>query len=166
MKKTVDRLLLLTSLLAVVVMPSYGADEETIAVDLTVQKVEKFAEGEIFGNAESVRPGDLLQYQIIYKIRGKDEILELLAQLPIPEGMEYVSGSALPSAVQGSIDGKEFSPVPMQREIEAGKGEKSMEMIALPDYRILGWPMRGLAPGDEVRVSARFRVNFIPEERK
>lgn len=167
MKIRVGKLLLLLSLSFFVVVPALGAEQDAIEVVITVQKVEIQGGGEeVFAGAERVRPGDVIQYQILYRVRGKDEILELFAQLPIPDGMEYISDSAQPTGVQGSIDGKEFLPVPLQRQIESVKGGELLEAIPLAEYRFLGWPMRGLAPGDEVFVSARFRVNFISEESK
>lgn len=166
MRKKLIGLMVVVSLPFFLALPTYGIEsEEAINVALNVLKVERAAGGEeVFVGAETIRPGDVLQYQIVYKVMGKDEVLELLAQLPIPEGMEYIPDSARPAKVQASVEGKDFSPLPLQRRVKTADGQDSLEEIPPLSYRALGWPMRGLAPGDEVMVSARLRVNFIPEQ--
>lgn len=160
----VMKLLVVVTALLFMALPTCGEDSGAIDVRLTVLKVEMVAgDQEVFVHAETIRPGDLLQYEIVYKVNGKDKVLELLAQLPIPEGMEYVANSARPAKVQASVDGKNFSPVPLQRRVKMVNGQELLEDIPTLDFCALGWPLRGLAPGDEVTVSARLKVNFIPE---
>jgi hypothetical protein len=158
------RLVTAASVFFLMVLPARGDESGAIDVKLTVQKMA-FVAGreEVLSPAESIRPGDVLQYDLVYKIKGKDEVLELLAQLPIPPGMEYVSDSARPPKVRASLDGRDFSPVPLQRKIKGPNGQDSTEEIPAKEYRFLGWSMRGFAPGDEITVSARLKVNFIPE---
>lgn len=163
MKKKAMRLLLVFLVLFPMVLTTHAAEQDDIDVQLTVLKIEVVSGEEIFAPVAVIRPGDVLQYTLVYKIIGKDEILELLTQLPIPEGMEYVPDSARPSNVHASLDNNDFSPVPLQRTVKKINGQESREEIPAWAYRTLGWPMRGLAPGDEITVSARLRVNFIPE---
>lgn len=160
MKKrdAMTRLLMTIVLFFLVSLPAQADESGAIDVQLNVMKIESTSGAEIFVPAETIRPGDVLQYEIVYKIKGEDEVLELLAQLPIPEGMEYVSGSANPAKVLASLDGIDFFPVPFNLV----DGKESQEKMPMMKYRILGWAMRGLAPGDEFKVSARLKVDFIP----
>lgn len=163
-RAAITRLLMAVALCLLVVFPTHADESPAIEVQLKVTKIELISGREVFVAAETIRPGDLLLYEIIYKIKGKDEVLELLAQLPIPEGMEYLPDSAQPSKVLASLDGIDFSPVPLTGKFKKlVDGKESLEDIPTVKYRALGWTMRGLAPGDEFAVSARLKVDFIPD---
>jgi len=166
MERRALRLFMAILVLFMMALPSPGSESGVIDVQLTVMKIESTAGGEVFVPAETIRPGDLLQYEIVYRIKGEDEVLELLAQLPIPEGMEYVPDSAQPPKVLGSLGGSDFSPLPLPGKNPLPSGPEPSMKIPPVKYRTLGWTMRGLAPGDEFTVSARLRVNFIPEGKK
>ena len=158
------RLLMVVAVLFFMTLPTQAEESGAIDVQLTVLKVEP-AEGtqEVLVPAETIRPGDVLQYEIVYKIKGQNEVLELLAQFPIPEGMEYVLNSARPTKVLVSLNGIDFSPIPLPDKVKLVDGQEVREKIPVVKYRTLGWAMRGLAPGDEFTVSARLKVDFIPD---
>lgn len=166
MKKKAMRLLMAVSVLFFMALPTQGEESGAIDVQLTVMKIASLQGKEVLTPAETIRPGDMLQYEIVYRIKGQDEVLELLAQLPIPEGMEYVPNSAKPPKVLVSLDGVDFSPLPLPDKFKLVDGQESPEKIPTVKYRTLGWAMRGLAPGDEFTVSARLKVDFIPAPSK
>lgn len=162
MKIKVIRLLMVVTALFFMALPTQADESGVIGVQLTVKKIETVSGAETLVSAETIRPGDLLQYEIVYKIKGQDEVLELLAQLPIPIGMEYVPGTARPPKVLGSLNGVDFPSLPLPGTGKLVDGA-TLEKIPAVKYRTLGWTIRGLAPGDEFTVSARLKVNFIPE---
>lgn len=83
------------------------------------------------------------------------------ATLPVPEGaMSYLAGSAAPKAVQASLDGKTFAPLPLTREVMR-KGLRVVERVPASEYRFLRWNLGDLAPGQAVTVSSRMKVISI-----
>lgn len=164
-RKTLSRLFMPIILFFLVVLPINAEESGPIDVQLTILKVESAPGSEVLVPLVTIRPGDLLQYEIVYRVKGNDEVLELLAQLPIPDGMEYVPDSAKPQKVLASLDGVEFLPLPLPDKEKLADGQASFERIGAKKYRTLGWTMRGLAPGNEFTVSARFKVDFIPEQK-
>lgn len=153
--------LMVVSVLFLILLPAYGESQGDIDVQLTILKVESLAGKEILAPVATIKPGDVLKYELVYKVKGEDEVLELLAQLPIPEGMEYIPGTAKPAEVQASLDGNDFSPFPLQRKIITDKNPEALEEIPMAEIRYIGWLKRGLGPGEEVTVSAYLKVNFI-----
>lgn len=159
MKIKTMRLFMVVLVLFIMAIPSHGDDSAAIDVQLTIMKIETLSGKETLVIAQTIRPGDLLLYEIVYKIKGQDKVLELLAQLPIPVGMEYVTDSAQPPQVLGSLDGVDFLPFPVPGE--GGRVGMPKE-ISSAKCKMLGWTKRGLSPGDEFAVSARLKVDFIP----
>lgn len=166
MKTKAMQLLMAVLILFLMALSAQGEESGDIDVQVTVLKIEHSGGAEVLVPAEIIRPGDVLQYELVYKIKGQDKVLELLAQLPVPEGMEYVPNSAKPLKVLGSLDGIDFSAVPLPDKVTLVDGRELSENIPTVKYRTLGWAMRGLAPGDEFTVSARLKVNFIPAPNK
>lgn len=162
MKRSLINRLILTSTFLLIALTAQGEEPNPIDVQLTVLKVENSPAGlETLNQARTIHPGDILQYELLYRIKGTGKVLELLAQLPVPEGMEYMADTAQPTNVLVSRDGEDFLPLPLSRKGgNSGVAELPPE-TPLVEYRYLGWPLRGISPGEEAKVSARLKVNFV-----
>jgi len=137
----------------------FAADAQ--AVDVRLQAFQVVAQDQ---GAEKLVPatdaevGDTIEYQITYQNQGKSAAQAVAATLPVPEGaMSYLAGSAAPKAVQASVDGKKFAPLPLTREV-VRKGLRIVERVPVSEYRFLRWDLGDLAPGQAVTVSSRMKV--------
>jgi len=108
--------------------------------------------------ASVANPGDTIEYQVTYQNNGKLPAKAIAATLPVPEGtMAYLDGSAAPKAVLASLDGKQFSPIPLTREVTRA-GKRVIETVPPAEYRFLRWELGDLAPGKAATVTSRMRV--------
>lgn len=159
------------SLFAVFVLLSFGT--ANIALADVVAKVNPALEAKLVGfkitqnpqnkevlsPADKVLPGDLLKYQVTYQNNGKSLLKQLIATLPLPVGTTYVAGSANPSNVTASLDGKDFAEMPLKRMVKRSDGKLEAQLVPLLEYRALRWQLGELAEKNKVEVSARARVN-------
>ena len=121
------------------------ADNTKLTSELKVSSVVKQADGsEALAPAQTVKPGDLLQYSTVYTNPTPRAVSQLVTNLPIPAGTEWVATGTLPSTVSASLDGKVFAPVP------------------LAEVRSLRWPEQQLAAGASFTTTARVRVIAAP----
>lgn len=111
--------------------------------------------------AEQARPGETIEYRARYRNEGAATVRQLVASLPIPAGMEFVPGTAAPSQVLASLDGRTFAPVPLTRRVKNAKGEDVVERVPYREYRALRWTLGDLASKAEETVSARVRVTPV-----
>ena len=133
-----------------------------LRVQLTQARVMVDAKGaETLGGAEHTKPGDLIEYRATYTNAGAASVTHLLATLPIPAGTSWIAGSAVPSGVEMSLDGKEFSSVPLRRRIQQANGISGDEPIPYSAYRVLRWTVPELAAGKSTAVTARVRVEAV-----
>ena len=145
---------------------AFAAD--TQAVDVRLQAFQVVAQdkgGEKLVPATEANPGDTIEYQVTYQNNGKSAAKAVAATLPVPEGaMVYLDGSAAPKAVQASLDGKRFSPLPLTREVMRN-GRRTVEPVPPEQYRFLRWELGDLAPGKAATVTSRMRVGVPPLNR-
>lgn len=108
--------------------------------------------------ATTANPGDTIEYQVTYQNNGKVPAKAVAATLPVPEGaMAYLEGSAAPKAVLASLDGKQYAPIPLKREVTRD-GKRVIETVPPAEYRFLRWQLGDLAPGKAATVTSRMRV--------
>ena len=140
--------------------PAFAATEKpTLTSELQVWNVVKKADGaEALLPAQSVKPGDLLQYTAVYKNADSRAVSRLVASLPIPAGTELVSASAVPREVQASVDGKAYAATPLVRKLRRADGQIVDVPVPLAEYRFLRWPEQQVAAGASFSTSARVRV--------
>ena len=102
---------LVVSLMALsAVAPAAAAEKATLTSELQVWNVVRKADGaEALLPAQSVKPGDVLQYTAVYRNADSRAVSRLVASLPIPAGTELVPASTLPREVQASLDGKVYA---------------------------------------------------------
>jgi hypothetical protein len=131
-----------------------------LAVELTVYQVTNRPDGkETLTPAEQAKPGDVLEYQAVYRNRGKKLAKSVRASLPIPTGNAVLAvDSPRPANPLASTDGSRFAPFPLMRWVVLPDGQREQRPVAAAEYRTLRWELGDLAPGSSAKVSARVRV--------
>ena len=136
-----------------------AADKPALTSELQVWNVVKKADGgEALLPAQSVKPGDVLQYTAVYRNADSRAVSRLIASLPIPAGTEFVGASALPREAQASLDGKVYATTPLMRKLRRADGQMADVPVPLIEYRFLRWPEQQVAAGATYSTSARVRV--------
>jgi len=83
-----------------------------------------------------------------------------LATIPVPTGTTYVASSAKPaSAVEASVDGTHFAPMPLMHMVKGPDGKQVQRPVPLSDYRALQWQIPTLAAHADVTTSLQVRIN-------
>lgn len=150
---------LVVSLVALSLPAFAAAEKATLTSELQVWTVVKNADGaETLQPAQSVKPGDVLQYTAVYRNADTRAVSRLVASLPIPAGTELVAASASPREVQASLDGKVYAAAPLMRKVRRADGQMVDVPVPLTEYRYLRWPEQQVVAGTTYSTSARVRV--------
>jgi uncharacterized repeat protein (TIGR01451 family) len=169
MKKKTNRLvaahssvqLICCTLLAIALCAgeAFGQKANDVAVTLKAQKVLRTKEGkEVLQVADRAMPGEIIQYDAVYKNQSSSSVRQLEPTLPIPAGLEYVADSAKPAPARASLDGKSFAPIPLMRQVTLPTGETKQEQIPFSEYRALRWELGNLDAGKTALISARAKL--------
>ena len=138
---------------------AFGQKANDVAVTLKAQKVLRTKEGkEVLQVADRAMPGEIIQYDALYKNQSSSSVRQLEPTLPIPAGLEYIPDSAKPAPARASLDGKSFAPIPLMRQVTLPSGETKQEQIPYSEYRALRWSIGALAAKESRTVRARMRV--------
>lgn len=129
-----------------------------VRVELTGKRVVLTDGKESFVNADKAGPGDVIQYEAVYRNDGKAAATSVAATVPIPQGMALVADSAKPAAEQATLDGKNFSPVPLTREVKNKAGVMEKQPVPLAEYRALRWTLPELAPAQTATFVLRAQL--------
>ncbi len=136
-----------------------SAEKQTVQGTLTQAKISIAADGkELAQTAETVKPGDLIEYRVAYVNRGLSSVNNLIVTLPIPRGLDYVGLTDQPRAVLASTDGVKFEAIPLKRTVRRADGTEVVENVPLSEYRALRWPASTLAAGKTQTFTARATV--------
>jgi uncharacterized repeat protein (TIGR01451 family) len=150
------------SLAAVVLLaafePSLRADAPDLKANLLAQLVVTDGGKETFLPAEKAKPGDVIQYQAVYRNSGNAAARNVAVTLPIPTGLALVAESASPAAEQATRDGTKFAAVPLTQKVKNAAGVEEEQPVPLSDYRALRWTISELPAGGTTTVSLRARV--------
>jgi uncharacterized repeat protein (TIGR01451 family) len=152
----------LVACMATLALPLAAHAGDDVRVSLTAHRVTTTAGKEVFAPADHARPGDLIEYRALYSNHGHAGVRQMVATLPIPAGMQYVSGTAVPGAALASVDGQHFEPVPLQRKVRLPDGSEALRDVPLDEYRYLRWPLGDIGAGKSETVRARVRVSNGP----
>lgn len=132
-----------------------------VDVKLTAFRVTTREGKDVLSPAEKTKPGETLEYQAVYSNTGDKAARGVVATLPIPAALEYLSGSATPEGALASTDGKFFAATPLKRVSKAPDGSTKVTIVPASEYRFLRWSLGDLAPAKSMKVSARGRVLSI-----
>lgn len=135
------------------------ARAQGVSAELAALHVSTGADGqERLQPAREAKPGDLLEYRVIYRNTGAATAARVEATLPIPQDTVYEVAAAKDLAPQASLDGKCFEPTPLKRNVTLPDGRKVLETVPTTAYRWLRWPLGDLAKNQAATVRARVRV--------
>lgn len=142
---------------------AFSADEK-LSVELKVFKLAKAKNKQklVLLPAEKARPGDVLEYQALYKNTSKETLRNIQATLPIPAGMIYQAHTAKPKnmkkPLEASIDGIHFAKPPLKRTVTLSNGKQEVQNLPYSEYRFLRWDVGTLQAGESFTVQARVKV--------
>jgi uncharacterized repeat protein (TIGR01451 family) len=130
-----------------------------VAVTLKAQKVLRARDGkEVLQVADRAMPGEVIQYDALYRNQSSSSVRQLEPTLPIPAGLEYIPESAKPAPAKASLDGKTFAPIPLMRPVTLANGETKQQPVPVSEYRALRWELGDLDAGKTALISARARL--------
>ncbi len=115
-------------------------------------------------SARQAKPGDVIEYSVIYRNRDNDAARNVMATLPIPTGMEFLPKTSNPEHVMASLDGSEFAPVPLMHKVKRADGTVADQEVPYSQYRFLRWNLGDLPAGGSKSVSARMRITSSSSE--
>lgn len=137
----------------------FAQGEKGVFAKLTVQKVVVAPDDkEQFLPADQAAPDEILLYTAVYTNRTGGAVKGLAATLPIPQGVEYLAGTAKPAGVTASTDGVTFQPVPLKRKVKSVDGTEREELVPTAEYRKLQWTVSELAADASFSASARATI--------
>jgi uncharacterized repeat protein (TIGR01451 family) len=135
------------------------AQAPDVRVELIGKRVVMTDGKESLASADKAGPGDVIQYEAIYRNAGEAVAKNVTATVPIPRGMTLVAGSAQPAAEKASLDGKDFSSVPLIQEVKNEAGVTEKQPVPLSQYRALRWTLPELAPGKTASFVLRAQLH-------
>ncbi len=136
------------------------AESGQVTAKLSAFKVIKTPKGEEkLKPTQRVNPGDIVEYQVVYRNQGRDSAKQLLATLPVPKGMSYLPSDTYPAKPQASLDGKRYASMPLMHWVRLPDGSLVQREVPYSQYRSLQWNLGNLEVGSETTVRARVRVN-------
>ena len=145
--------------LAICAGEAFAQKANDVAVTLKAQKVLQTREGrEVLQVADRAMPGEIIQYDALYKNQSGGSVRQLEPTLPIPAGLEYIADSAKPAPTRASLDGRNFAPIPLMRQVTLPTGETRQEQVPVSEYRALRWELGDLDAGKSALISARAKL--------
>ena len=130
-----------------------------VKVVLNASKIVQANGTEQKQSADKARPGEVIEYVADYKNTDtKGAARGVVANLPIPPGMEFIPQSANPSQVMATTDDLHFAAVPLKRSVKRADGKVVEELVPYSEYRSLRWNLGDLAAGATKSVKARMKV--------
>ena len=140
-------------------MPALADGEAANQVEakLSASIVRMVGNKEVLELADKAKPGDVIEYSVVYR-NPSQPVKGVLATLPVPQGMEYIAGSAAPKTATASLDGNTFSAIPLKHQVKLADGKTVEQLVPYSDYRFLQWKLGDMANKASFKVSARMRV--------
>ena len=141
-------------------MPALADGEAANQVEakLSASIVRMVGNKEVLALADKAKPGDVIEYSVVYRNASKP-VKGVLATLPVPQGMEYLAGSAAPKTATASLDGNTFAAIPLKRQVKLADGKTVEQLVPYNEYRFLQWKLGDMANKASFKVSARMRVS-------
>lgn len=99
-----------------------------------------------------LQSGNILEYQGFFTNTNADRVRKMTVTMSIPQQVELL-GAIAPDFPYGSVDGNNFSRMPLRGQID-GK----VQEIPLQYYQAVRWDLEGIGLNDTVQVKYRARV--------
>lgn len=138
--------------------PAATAAREPVEVKLEAKKVTAVNGAETFAPATTAKPGDIIEYVVTYSNSGAAPVTNVVGTLPIPAGMELIPESMSGAGVQASLDGVNFSPMPLKRVMKRPDGTTVEQLVPVREYRAVRWPPSRVEAKKSLSLSARARM--------
>ena len=132
--------------------------QDQVKVQMKAEKITVQNGQESRTSADQAAPGEIVQYTAVYKNTDKLPAKQVLATLPIPAVTEYIPGTATPAGAMASLDGTNFSPIPLKRMVKNSDGKTVEVEVPASEYRALRWMLGDLKGNESRTVSARVKV--------
>lgn len=149
--------------LSLAVVPGFAQENEDSPLEIEL-KAFLFSHGEreseLTDDAE-ILPGQIIEYELIYKNTSSATLREVNASAGIPEGTAFVQGSATESdslTPEFSVDGSNFSTPPIYIDVENEAGEIERREADVDAYRAIQWRIPELSGGEEKSLIYRVQV--------
>lgn len=137
---------------AIVLAAAMAEAAEPLAVNLTVARVVRAADGsETTTDAAGAKPGERLRYTAVYRNTTDRRLSGVVATVPVPPGTTLERESPRPAAAAYSVDGTAFRSWPA----EAGK-QPSATVV-----RAMRWAAVDLAPGASFTVTLTVQIDAV-----
>ena len=133
-------------------------NSEPLEIKLVRSKVVLVDGKETLQSAAIAKPGDILEEVATYSNKSRLPLKGLEATLPIPPHTDLLMASIKPGTAKASIDGTQFSTLPLKRRVKRANGQEVEQPIPVSEYRYLRWYAGELAAEKTLVVSARFKV--------
>jgi uncharacterized repeat protein (TIGR01451 family) len=129
-----------------------------VTAEMSASKVVVQDQKEVMNSAQQARPGDVIEYSVVYRNHDKSTAKTVMATLPVPHGMEFLPKTASPAQLTASTDGVHFAALPLMRKVKKADGTMQEQMVPYSEYRFLRWSLGDMAAGSSKNVSARMRI--------
>jgi len=147
-----------TAIKVVVSNRASSAATPPLKIKLERRKVAVIVGKEIFQDAATAKPGDVLEDVSTYTNMSRRDLVVPNATLPVPANTELILNSVNPAPASASVDGVNYFPPPLKTKVTEANGVEVEKPVAVSQYRFLRWNTGKLAPGQSVAYSARFRI--------
>lgn len=145
-----------------------AAEAVTVTLESFVVSVETQGDGSVverFAEASTAFPGDTIEYRLVAVVAADIDVAagSLTLVGPVPEGTEYLLGSATPTSdeleLEASLDGASFDVPPLLVTVTDAEGREVTVEADAADYLALRWRvLRPLGIGDTITVAYRVVV--------
>ena len=146
--------------LALVAAPAAAQEAPRKALEVTAHNLSTEIAEERAADATALRPGDVIEYTLLFTNVTATDVADVVLKDPVPEGMVLIPGTAVADredvAADYSIDGAEtWSAEPT---VVVQQGGRSVRMSAPAErYTHVRWIIQGtVSPG--AQVIARFHA--------
>ncbi len=130
-----------------------------LKAELQAFVVASTKEGEKFTKADSVKPGETIEYRVVYRNTSAEELTRLQFDLPIPTSTVWVQDQATPAKpLANTYKGGPFAAMPLTRVVKDKSGVEKRVFVPIKEYRTLRWSLPSLAAGAAFEAKARVRV--------
>jgi len=151
--------ILLSFALSALVLASPAQADNVLSVDLKAYKLVTKAKVITKVPAAEIKPNDIIEYRATYKNVSTRAINGVIGVVPIPEGLTLQARSAIPADAEASLDGRQFSRIPLRRSETQADGSSRIVEVPLSEYRAVRWGIGSLPAGASKDVSIRAVVN-------
>ncbi len=135
-----------------------AADSSGVSSVLAAFKVSRENGKEQLVSAARAAPGDTIEYQLTLTNHTGKAITAIEPVLPIPAGSVYIEGSCKPAKAEASTDGKNFSTIPLVKQIKDSNGKEKTIKLPMESYKFIKWKVGKQENGKNLVVIARVKL--------